>query len=159
MPRTVAFTLEVRGPQPDAAEQPFVDDIRRRLGDDPRVSFGPPVAPEDIPAVLAAFDVLCCPSIWFENGPTIALESIGVGTPVLGTRLGNLAELIHDGVDGRLVAPGDDAELARAISDIARDPAMVDRWRAALPRVRTMEEVTADYLQMYQQLLRERAVA
>jgi glycosyltransferase involved in cell wall biosynthesis len=103
--------------------------------------------------------VLCCPSIWFENGPTIALESMSVGTPVLGTRLGNLAELIQDGVNGRLVAPADDAELARAIEAIATDPAVVDRWRAALPRVRTMDEIAADYITLYQEILADRAVA
>jgi glycosyltransferase involved in cell wall biosynthesis len=84
---------------------------------------------------------------------------MGVGTPVVGTRLGNLAELIQDGVTGRLVAPGSDVELADAMAEIAREPAIVDRWRAALPRVRTMNEVAADSLALYQELLRERAVA
>jgi glycosyltransferase involved in cell wall biosynthesis len=155
----VAFTLDVRGPEPDASERALVFDVRRMLADDPRVSFGGPVSYADVPALLSSFDVVCCPSIWFENGPTIALESMGVGTPVVGTRLGNLAELIQDGVTGRLVAPGNDAELAQAIAEIARDPSVVDRWRTALPRVRTMDEIAGDYIALYQELLRERAVA
>ena len=45
--------------------------------------------------------------MWFENGPTIALEGIAVGTPIIASRVGNLAEIIDDGVTGELVAPGD----------------------------------------------------
>jgi glycosyltransferase involved in cell wall biosynthesis len=159
IPRDVGFTLVFRGPEPDATERALVDEVRRMLADDPRVSFGGPLLPADVPALLASLDALCCPSTWFENGPTIALESMAVGTPVVGTRLGNLGELIRDGVTGRLVAPGNDVELATAIGEIAREPAIVDRWRAALPRVRTMDEVAADSLALYQELLRERAVA
>jgi glycosyltransferase involved in cell wall biosynthesis len=159
IPRHVAFSLEFRGPDPDASERALVGDIQRSLAGDARVSFGGPVAHADIPRVLAGFDVLCCPSTWFENGPTIALESLGVGTPVVGTRLGNLAELIQDGVTGRLIAPGDDAELARVMEGIANEPSIVDRWRTELPRVRTMNEIAAGYLALYEELMRERAVA
>lgn len=159
LPAELAFTLEIRGPEPDATERALVDEVRQMLAGDPRVSFGGPLSHADVPALLASLDVLCCPSTWFENGPTVALESMGVGTPVVGTRLGNLAELIQDGVTGRLVAPGSDVELADAMAEIAGQPALVDRWRAALPRVRTMNEVAADCLALYQELLRERAVA
>jgi glycosyltransferase involved in cell wall biosynthesis len=159
LPPELDFTLEIRGPQPDASERALVDRIEGMLAGDGRVSFGGPVAYSDIPSVLAGFDVLCCPSTWFENGPTVALESIAVGTAVIGTRLGNLAELIDDGRSGRLVTAGDDADLAHAIEEIARNPAIVDRWRAALPGVRTMDAIASDYLALYQELLRERAVA
>jgi glycosyltransferase involved in cell wall biosynthesis len=159
IPRHVPFTLEIRGPEPDASERSLVADLRRLTAEDDRVTLGGPVSHADIPELLASFDVLCCPSTWFENGPTIALEAIGVGTPVLGTRLGNLAELIQDGVSGRLVAAGDDTELARALEEIATGPAVVDRWRAALPPVRTMDEIATDYLALYQELLLDRAVA
>lgn len=155
----VPFTLEIRGPEPDASERELVADLRRMLASEPRVTFAAPVAHADIPRVLSTLDVLCCPSTWFENGPTVALESIAAGTPVLGTRLGNLAELIDDGVNGRLVAAGDAAALARAIEEIATTPALVETWRAALPAVRTMDEVTADYVTLYQALMQQRAVA
>jgi glycosyltransferase involved in cell wall biosynthesis len=159
LPRHLRFSLEFRGPEPDASERALVAAIQQTLAGDPRVSFGGPVPHADIPRVLAGFDVLCCPSTWFENGPTIALESVAAGTPVVGTRLGNLLELIQDGVNGQLVAPGDAAALARAMEAIATDPSQVDRWRAALPRVRTMNEIAVSYAALYQELMRERAVA
>jgi glycosyltransferase involved in cell wall biosynthesis len=94
-------------------------------------------------------DVLCCPSLTLEGGPTVALEAMAVGTPVVATRIGALAEVIQDGVNGRLVAPGDWRALAQAFRDIVNEPATLDRWRAALPAVRTMDEVVGDYLELY----------
>ena len=150
MPRDLALRVEFRGPIGGAAEQRVRAEAERLLRADDRVSFAPAVAPEDSPRILAGYDVLCCPSICHEGGPTVAIESRAVGTPVVGTRIGGLAELIRDGVDGRLVRPGNWRELARVLEDIARDPAAtIDRWRAALPESRTMDDVAADYLALY----------
>ena len=100
--------------------------------------------------MLKSVDVLVCPSIWFENGPTVALEAMAAGTPVIGSRVGNLAEILDDGVTGRLVAAGDVAALAAAIAEAAIDPAStVDRWRRSLPAPRTMDDIAADYLDLY----------
>jgi glycosyltransferase involved in cell wall biosynthesis len=120
------------------------------VADDPRISVGAGVPGADVPALLAACDVLLCPSIGFENGPTIALEAMAVGTPVMASRVGNLAELIMDGVNGQLVTPGDVAEWTRALTLVAASPAAtVDRWRRALPCPRTMDDVASDYLSLY----------
>ena len=94
--------------------------------------------------------MLCCPSVCLEGGPTVAIEAHAAGTPVVGTRIGGLAELVTDGVNGRLVAPGDWRALAAALVEIASDPAgTVDRWRSMIPPSRSMDEVTADYLDLY----------
>ena len=150
LPRDLSFRLDVRGPLDTADGRAVQQQMQAVLGDDPRVTFGPPVPPASMPDHLSAIDVLCCPSVCLEGGPTVAIEAHAAGTPVLGTRIGGLAELVADGVNGRLVAPGDWRALAAAFVDIASDPAgTVDRWRALVPRARTMDEVTADYLALY----------
>jgi len=88
--------------------------------------------------------------MWFENGPTIALESMAVGTPIVASRVGNLPEIIEDRVSGRLVPPGDVSALAAAISSIVDDPGgSIDLWRRHLPTPRTMDDVAVDYLSLY----------
>jgi glycosyltransferase involved in cell wall biosynthesis len=152
LPSDMAFELEIRGVVHAEVERQVQADIKRILAGDPRVTIAPAVPPDEVLGALAAYDVLCCPSTWFENGPTVAIEAMAVGTPVIGTRLGNLAELITDGVDGCLVAPGDAADLAGAIARIARSPAIVDTWRANLGPARTMDEIAGDYERLYSEL-------
>jgi glycosyltransferase involved in cell wall biosynthesis len=150
IPADVPFTLDVRGPMLDDAARSFAAELTSIAGGDPRVVIRPGVPGPEVPALLAGIDVLLCPSMWFENGPTIALEAMAVGTPVVGSRVGNLAEIIDDRITGRLVAPGDVDGWARALTEIALSPAQtIDRWRAALPPMRTMDDIARDYLALY----------
>jgi glycosyltransferase involved in cell wall biosynthesis len=150
LPRDLPFELELRGPMMDASSREFAVKLKDAFAGDPRVRFEPAVAPQDVPPVLAALDVLLCPSTWFENGPTVAIEANAVGTPVIGSRIGNLAELIRDGVDGRLVPAGDVSALSRAIAEAVANPkGTIDAWRRALLPARTMDDIARDYLTMY----------
>lgn len=158
LPGDAPVELEFRGPIHDAETRSVRQRLGELLGDDPRVRFADAVPPEQAGDVLANYDVLCCPSAWFENGPTVALEAQAVGTPVIGTRIGAMPEFIRDGIDGRLVDPGDWRALASVLHEIATDPSTtVDRWRRALPQVRTMDDVAADYLALYATLLQSDA--
>jgi glycosyltransferase involved in cell wall biosynthesis len=150
--RDVAVRLEFRGPLNSNADRHHLRELQRIVGEDPRVTFPPAVPLADVPSVLARYDALCCPSVCVEGGPTVALEAYAVGTPVIGTRIGGLAELVTDGVNGRLVAPGDWKALGAVLQAVAADPgSTIDRWRRSLPRVRTMESVAADYVALYEE--------
>lgn len=74
------------------------------------------------------------PSIWYENCPLSVLESMALARPVVGSRIGGIPELVRDGEDGLLVAPGDvegwraalthlwqEREIARAMGQAARE--------------------------------------
>jgi glycosyltransferase involved in cell wall biosynthesis len=74
---------------------------------------------------------------------------MAVGTPVIASRVGNLAEAIDDDVTGRLVTPGDVEAWAGALSAIAQSPEAIDRWRRALPPPRTMDDIAREYLALY----------
>jgi glycosyltransferase involved in cell wall biosynthesis len=153
LPRALPLRVELRGPVRYPAERALAAEVRGIFGPDARVHFAPPVAPAEAPSVLAGYDVLCCPSLCLEGGPTVALEAQAVGTPVIGSRIGGLCDLGPDGsgYEGeRLVPPGDVHALSELLRRVAEDPAgTVDRWRRAMPPPRTMDEVAADHLAMY----------
>jgi glycosyltransferase involved in cell wall biosynthesis len=67
--------------------------------------------------LMGALDVLVLPSREEPFG-TVLAEAMNAGTPVVATRVGGLAEVVDDGVTGRLVAPGDPAALAAAALEV-----------------------------------------
>ena len=146
----VPVRLEFRGPVSNLHELAISNELKAIVGPDAWVRFLPPVGQDAVFDYLREVDVLCCPSLTLEGGPTVALEAMAVGTPVVATRIGALAEVIEDGVNGRLVAPGDWRALAQVFRDIVNEPSTLDRWRAALPSIRTMDDVVGDYLEMYE---------
>ena len=72
---------------------------------------------DDAAGLMRAFDVLVAPSHQEPFG-TVLAEAMAVGTPVVATRVGGLAEVVEDGVTGRLVEPGDPAALAAAVREV-----------------------------------------
>lgn len=151
LPSDLNIELEFRGPLDGKEAQLLVAKLQEIVRHDERVIFSPSVPPAQAPQVLARFDVLCIPSIWFENGPTVMFEAHAVGTPVLGSRIGAMAEIISDRLNGRLVAPGNVTELAAALEEIVRRPtSTIDQWRTRLPVPRTMDDIALDYLRLYQ---------
>jgi glycosyltransferase involved in cell wall biosynthesis len=84
----------------------------------------------DVPDLLAACDVVASSSD-FEGSPLALMEAIGAGRPVVATRVGGVAEIVRDGREGLLVAPGDDAALAESIVRLLRDPELRARMGAS----------------------------
>ncbi len=56
--------------------------------------------------------------------PFALLEAMGHRLPVIASDVGGIGEVVIDGVSGILVRPADEHGLARAILDLAADPAM-----------------------------------
>ena len=150
LPSELPLEVEFRGPVRTGEERRVLAELRALTGHGSRVRFAGAVSPDDVLAVLAGYDVLCCPSVSLEGGPTVAIEAFAAGTPVVGTRIGGLAEMVTDGVNGRLVPPCDWRALAGVLRAVALDPAgTIDRWRGSLPPARTMDEIATDYLSLY----------
>lgn len=104
----------------------------------------------DAARLVAAFDVFALSSR-HEGLGLVLLEAMAAGVAVVATDVGGVAEVVTDGVDGLLVAPGDPAALAQAIAatlDGGADvEARVQAGRAVVERfsvegaVRRMEQV------------------
>ncbi len=86
----------------------------------------------------ALFDIirnaraLVLPSECYENAPVVLLEAYGVGTPVLGSHLGGIPELIIDGQTGLVAQAGDVTSFAtqlRQYADMSNDE-VADMGRA-----------------------------
>ncbi|MBW2494347.1 MAG: glycosyltransferase family 4 protein [Deltaproteobacteria bacterium] len=59
--------------------------------------------------------VLVFPSEWYEGMPMTILEAFACGVPTVSARLGGMQEMIEDGRNGLLVAPGDAEGIAARV--------------------------------------------
>jgi glycosyltransferase involved in cell wall biosynthesis len=82
----------------------------------------------DLGAAYHAFDLLCVPSIADESLPLVVLEAFAAGIPVIASRMSGLPEAVVDESNGRLFAPGDAAELAAILEQVAAERSLVARW-------------------------------
>ena len=57
-----------------------------------------------------------CPSLWLENSPLVIHEAFMAGIPVVGARIGGIADLVDDGRTGLLYDSTSPAELGRVAS-------------------------------------------
>lgn len=116
-------TLLVIGDGPD---RPAVEAHASELGLGPRVRFLGACPHDRVVEILRAADALLLSSDW-ENAPHGVVESLTVGTPVVATAVGGVAELVQDGVNGLLVPARDPVALAAAIQRIADEPGLRDK--------------------------------
>lgn len=84
----------------------------------------------DVPAYMAAMDMLVHPSL-SESFGQVVVEAMGVGTPVIVTRVGGVPEIVEDGVTGIIVDPRDAPALGEAILRSLKDGDLRRRLSAA----------------------------
>jgi glycosyltransferase involved in cell wall biosynthesis len=73
---------------------------------------------EALHALVRGARAVVLPSEWYENAPMSVLESMALGKPVLGARIGGIPELIDDGATGWLFSSGDVTELAERLREV-----------------------------------------
>lgn len=100
-------------------------------------------------------DLIACPSR-MEGFGNVVIEAWANHRPVLASTADGPAELIDDGVNGRLVPIGDAAALARAITELSDSPAdlarLAEAGRASLQQNYTQGRIIARYRELYARL-------
>ena len=72
-------------------------------------------APSEVLKLRKRAEAEFLPSIWYENASLSVLQAMGLGLPVLTTRIGGNPELVEDGVNGFLAIPNDVEDWKRTL--------------------------------------------
>ncbi|MSR47359.1 MAG: glycosyltransferase [Planctomycetes bacterium] len=88
--------------------------LRELAAGDRRIVFPGPFRREQLASVLGQLQVLVVPSLWRENTPFVALEGRAAGLELITSDLDGMTECVPAG-RGRTFAPGDAADLGRAL--------------------------------------------
>jgi glycosyltransferase involved in cell wall biosynthesis len=115
----------------DGELRPELERRAAELGIADRVTFTG--AREDVPELLASFDVFAHPSL-FEGFCLAVLEAQAAGVPVVATPVGGIPETVVDGETGLLVPTRDPTALAAAIRRLLEDREFAQRLADAARR-------------------------
>ena len=138
----------------DGEQRQALEAQARRLGLGEEVRFTGALPREQIVAIYAEADVYCLPSL-YEGFPVAILEAMAAALPVVSTTVSGIPEAVFPGRTGELVEPEDVAGLARALvallADEKRARAYGEAGRALLAERFSIEVVTRNYLELWQQ--------
>lgn len=82
----------------------------------------------DLQVLISKAAVSVCPSQIYENCPFSVIESQMYGTPVIGSRMGGIPELILEGETGELFEPGNVDELEEKLRKLLFAPSLATRY-------------------------------
>jgi glycogen synthase len=117
----------------DGPDRPAAERQAREAGLAGRVYFAGFLEHRTIPAVLRHVDLLVL-ATRYEELPSVLVEGMAAGLPVVASRVGGIATLVDHDVNGLLVPPGEAAALAAALTRVLTEPGTAARLSAAARR-------------------------
>ena len=147
----------------DGERRPQMEQLVDDLGIRAAVQFTGLVARDEIPALMSAADIAVAPyplldhEIWLS--PLKLYEYMAAGAVIVASAVGQITDVIDDGQNGLLVAPGDTAGLAATLSCLIDDPALRRRLSQQARADAVEHHSWQGYLARLDELLRDVAAA
>ena len=118
--RNVIFRTVIIG---DGEERVPLERLIKRLALEQQVTLVGALVQSDVIATLSRANLFVLPCIVSNDGdmdglPTVILEAMAIGIPVISTRLAGIPEMIHHQINGMLVEQKQVKELADAIQTL-----------------------------------------
>jgi glycosyltransferase involved in cell wall biosynthesis len=142
-----------------AGEGPEAGGLQQRaeeLGIAGDVTFTGHLAEEDLAALYRRATLLVLPS-YSEGLPTVILEALAFGLPIVTTPIRGAADHLVEGTNALFVPPRESAPLADAIGTLLADPELRATMREAnLAKASEFapERVAEEYVRVFQQVMR-----
>lgn len=89
---------------------------------DNRIKFHDFLEGKELIKMYQQANLTVVPSIWYDNSPMVIYESFSCRTPVIGSKIGGIPELIEDGFNGYLFEAGNVNELQKLLENLIDSP-------------------------------------
>jgi glycosyltransferase involved in cell wall biosynthesis len=127
-----------------------------RLGVSENVVFLGFLEGESLLREYASSSIVVVPSLAPEACPTVILEAMAVGKPVVASAVGGIPELVKDCLTGLLFQRGNSVDLARALERLLRDnhyaQLLGNRGREMVQEDFTIDKASNAYVEIYRQI-------
>lgn len=97
------------------------EEFKELAGDDSRITFHGFVDNNKIQEYYEMTNILVIPSICYDNSPLVVYESFSTGTPVIGSNIGGIPELVEEGHNGFLFESGNCLSLKEKLVKVIND--------------------------------------
>jgi glycosyltransferase involved in cell wall biosynthesis len=110
----------------------------------------------DADNILSIADLFVSSSLW-EGLPTVIIESMIVGVPVVATDVSGSRELVQDGVTGYLVKPNDSRELCTKLREVINllpsTKSISDHARSEVEHRFSIDTASESYMNIYRSVI------
>ncbi len=89
---------------------------------DKRITFFGFLQGEELLNMYKKSNITIVPSIWYDNSPMVIYESLVCGTPVIGSNIGGIPELVENEHNGLLFEAGNVHQLQKLLENLITDP-------------------------------------
>ncbi len=142
--------LLIYGP---ADQDPVYMERLKTLAKGHAVSFMGTFPSQDMAEILRGMDLLVIPSRWYENSPLVLLNALATHTPVLVSDVAGMTEFLDPGINGQSFHRGNAKDLAKELSKLVVDPAILYEMALSTNYTRTTDVMAAETFSMYEQYL------
>lgn len=133
--------------------------MMRAFEDNAPVMFKGAFSRERIGEILAEVDLVVVPSLWHENNPRVIQEAFAVKIPVVASNVSGISEFIQHEVNGLLFERGDANDLARQFKRFFDEPGLLEKLKAGIQKVKSVDEEVLELEEIYQELLASRTIS
>ena len=125
--------------------------VHEYIQNDSRIRLGGTFKGSEIYGILSGIDVLVMPSTWAENSPLVLLNALASRTMVVVSNVNGMAEMVNEGVTGRLVRAGDPADLSSTLSELVLQRNSLQSWSEGVTKPYTTSplDYATKILQLY----------
>lgn len=130
----------------------YINECKEKAEHVKNVRFMGRLSSDETLQTMSQYHLLVLPSTFSEMSPLVIREAFAAGIPVLASDSMGAKEQITDDLNGWLFKMNEAQSLKERLQMLIDNPALISEAKKHIPPVRTFDDVTAEYIQLYHEI-------